>query len=309
MPRGRRRDDRRDLQAVPRQGDQGDPSPRARGRGGRGGAPVAQPTGHPLGTIFLLKYGPQAQELQEGVAFHGRAGHALKRSLERLHVDPSEVFGTNCVKFAGADDETCRAWLRRELRIVQPQLVVVMGDDALAFVNELAFPLSHAARGDAGRAAALHADDRGARRPRHRLVARRAACEDTLLERLQARRPLVGRAAALLALVAALVAWYEVGAAPGRAGRSGRASLLIALVADAGDVRARLARAAALATQPRLAARRRAVGAARASALALRSVDLPVLANFGKLGGVTLPRLARSSGSSRSSRGSCSSRC
>jgi uracil-DNA glycosylase len=106
------------------------------------GAPVAQPTGHPLGTIFLLKYGPQTQELEEGVAFYGRAGHALKRSLERLHVDASEVFGTNCVKFAGADIETCRAWLRRELRIVQPRLLVVMGDDALAFVNELGFPLS-----------------------------------------------------------------------------------------------------------------------------------------------------------------------
>jgi uracil-DNA glycosylase family 4 len=106
------------------------------------GAPVAQPTGHPLATIFLLKYGPQTQELEEGVAFYGRAGHALKRSLERLHVDPSEVFGTNCVKFAGAELDTCRAWLRRELRIVQPRLVVVMGDDALAFVNELAFPLS-----------------------------------------------------------------------------------------------------------------------------------------------------------------------
>jgi uracil-DNA glycosylase family 4 len=106
------------------------------------GRPVAQPTGHPLGTIFLVKYGPQNQELEEGVAFYGRAGHALKRSLERLHVDASEVFGTNCVKFAGADIETCRAWLRRELRIVQPRLVVVMGDDALAFVNELGFPLS-----------------------------------------------------------------------------------------------------------------------------------------------------------------------
>ena len=105
------------------------------------GRPLAQPTGHPLGTIFLLKYGPQAQELQEGVAFHGRAGHALKRSLERLHVDPREVFGTNCVKFAGADAETSRAWLKRELRIVQPRLVVVMGEDALEFLNGLAFPL------------------------------------------------------------------------------------------------------------------------------------------------------------------------
>ena len=106
------------------------------------GAPVAQPTGHPLGTIFLLKYGPQAHELQEGVAFHGRAGHALKKSLERLRVDPVEVFGTNCVKFAGADEDLCRAWLRRELRIVQPRLVVVMGDDALGFLESIEFPLS-----------------------------------------------------------------------------------------------------------------------------------------------------------------------
>jgi uracil-DNA glycosylase family 4 len=106
------------------------------------GDPVAQPTGHPLGTIFLVKYGAQAQELQEGVAFHGRAGHALKRSLERLQVDPREVFGTNCVKFAGADDEVCRGWLKRELRIVQPKLVVIMGEDALGFVNSLEFPLS-----------------------------------------------------------------------------------------------------------------------------------------------------------------------
>jgi uracil-DNA glycosylase len=106
------------------------------------GAPVAQPTGHPLGTIFLLKYGPQAQELQEGVAFHGRAGHALKKSLERLRVDPAEVFGTNCLKFAGADGETSRAWLRRELRIVQPKLVVVMGEDALGFLNGIELPLA-----------------------------------------------------------------------------------------------------------------------------------------------------------------------
>ena len=107
-----------------------------------GGKPLAQPTGHPLGTIFLLKYGPQAQELQEGVAFHGRAGHALMKSLERLHVDAREVFGTNCVKFAGADLEASRAWLKRELRIVQPRLVVVMGEDALEFLNSLEFPLS-----------------------------------------------------------------------------------------------------------------------------------------------------------------------
>ena len=106
-----------------------------------GGTNTAQPTGHPLANIFLLKYGPQAPELQEGVAFHGRAGHALIKSLQRLHVDAMEVYGTNCVKFAGADLDMCRGWLKREVRIVQPKLVVVMGDDSLEFVNELEFPL------------------------------------------------------------------------------------------------------------------------------------------------------------------------
>ena len=106
------------------------------------GAPTALPTGHPLASIFLLKYGPQAQELQEGVAFHGRAGNALIKSLGRLHVDPMEVYGTNCVKFAGCDLALSSEWLRRELRIVEPKLVVVMGEDALEFLNGSRFQLS-----------------------------------------------------------------------------------------------------------------------------------------------------------------------
>jgi uracil-DNA glycosylase family 4 len=100
------------------------------------------PSGHPLATIFLLKYAPQPQEVQEGIAFHGRAGAALIKSLQRLRVDPLEVFGTNCLKFAAGTEEESRPWLGRELRIVQPKLVVVMGDEALRFLNELGFPLS-----------------------------------------------------------------------------------------------------------------------------------------------------------------------
>jgi uracil-DNA glycosylase len=107
-----------------------------------GGGFAAQPTGHPLANIFLVKYGAQASELQEGIAFRGRSGEAIKKSLQRLRVDAIDVYGTNCLKFAGADDELARGWLRRELRIVQPKLVVMMGDDTLRFFNELAFPLS-----------------------------------------------------------------------------------------------------------------------------------------------------------------------
>ena len=102
-------------------------------------------SGHPLADVFLLKYGPQASELQEGVAFYGRTGQAILKSLQRLRVDPTAIYGTNCLKFGvGNDDEQARGWLRRELHIVQPKLLVVMGEDTLGFVNALEFPLADA---------------------------------------------------------------------------------------------------------------------------------------------------------------------
>ena len=99
-------------------------------------------SGHPLADIFLLKHAPQAAEVQEGVAFYGRAGQALLKSLQRLHVDPLAIYGTNCLKFTGENEDEARPWLERELHIVQPKLVVVMGNNALEFLNGLEFPLA-----------------------------------------------------------------------------------------------------------------------------------------------------------------------
>jgi uracil-DNA glycosylase family 4 len=99
-------------------------------------------SGHPLADILLLKFRPQHSEIQEGVAFFGRAGQAILKSLQRLHVDPMAVYGTNCFKFDGGDEDQAAGWLTRELHIVQPKLVVVMGEDALSFLNGLEFPLA-----------------------------------------------------------------------------------------------------------------------------------------------------------------------
>lgn len=99
-------------------------------------------SGHPLADIFLLKWSPQPSEIHEGVAFFGRTGQALLKSLQRLGVDPLAVYGTNCLKFGTEDPEEARAWLTRELHIVQPKLLVAMGVRSAEFVNELAFPLS-----------------------------------------------------------------------------------------------------------------------------------------------------------------------
>jgi uracil-DNA glycosylase len=99
-------------------------------------------SGHPQADVFLLKYGPQTAEQHEGVAFFGRAGQAVLKSLQRLHVDPTAIYGTNCLKFSGADEEQAREWLAREIHIVQPKLIVAMGQDALSCLNAVRFPLA-----------------------------------------------------------------------------------------------------------------------------------------------------------------------
>ena len=56
-------------------------------------------SGHPLADVMLLKYSPQESEFLEGVAFYGRAGQAILKSLQRLRVDPMAVYGTNLRQF------------------------------------------------------------------------------------------------------------------------------------------------------------------------------------------------------------------
>ncbi|HEY5160645.1 MAG TPA: uracil-DNA glycosylase family protein [Gaiellaceae bacterium] len=109
---------------------------------GDGPRAVVLGSGHPLADILMLKFDPKPAEIQEGVAFFGRSGQAILKSLQRLHVDPMAIYGTNCLKLAGEDEDEARPYLLRELHIVQPRLLVVMGEQAVCFVNELNFPLA-----------------------------------------------------------------------------------------------------------------------------------------------------------------------
>jgi uracil-DNA glycosylase family 4 len=103
-------------------------------------------SGHPQADIFLLKHSPSAAEIEEGVAFYGRAGNALMKSFKRLGIDPLAVYGTLCVKCPVADPSLaageCVERVVEEIAIVQPRCIVVMGETALATLNELEVPLS-----------------------------------------------------------------------------------------------------------------------------------------------------------------------
>jgi uracil-DNA glycosylase family 4 len=102
-------------------------------------------SGHPQADVLLLKHAPMPSEIEEGVAFYGRSGTAVMKSLRRLDIDPLAVYGTLCVKCPVADTTLaapeCIARLVEEIAIVQPKIVVVMGHEALETLNELALPL------------------------------------------------------------------------------------------------------------------------------------------------------------------------
>ncbi len=103
-------------------------------------------SGHPRADVVLLKHSAGTAETEEGVAFYGRSGNAITKSLKRLSIDPLVVYGTLCVK-CPLDDPSlaggeCVARLVEELMIVEPRIVVVMGEPALETLNEVGVPLS-----------------------------------------------------------------------------------------------------------------------------------------------------------------------
>lgn len=111
-------------------------------------------SGHPQADIFMLKHAPMASEIEEGVAFYGRSGNALMKSFKRLGIDPLVVYGTLCAKCPIPEPDLaageCVARLVEELAIVQPKIVVVMGEPALRVLNGLSVPLSRPIEGREG---------------------------------------------------------------------------------------------------------------------------------------------------------------
>ena len=99
-------------------------------------------SGHPLGDILLLKHSPTQSEIHEGVAFFGRAGPGAPEVAAAAVGRPSCCVRDELPQVRDGGAGQARAGSTRELHIVQPKLLVAMGDETVAFVNALWFPLS-----------------------------------------------------------------------------------------------------------------------------------------------------------------------
>ena len=159
-------------------------------------------SGHPQADIFMVKHSARPSEVEEGVAFYGRTGNALMKSLKRLIIDPLAVYGTLCVKCPIADpaiaDPACVGRLAEELAIVSPKMLVVMGEGRADRHQRARCAAGSRARAGARRAPALHAVGRGSLRSQHRRVAGRGERQARVLVSLPGARQVVDRPAALL---------------------------------------------------------------------------------------------------------------
>ena len=109
-------------------------------------------SGSPQAEIMLVKWSAGLSERQEGVAFFGRAGTAVLKSAQRLGIDPLTLYGTLLVKCTHPDYDPGAQldWLRAEITIVSPGLVVVMGEPAAAALDALEHPLSEPLQPEVG---------------------------------------------------------------------------------------------------------------------------------------------------------------
>ena len=85
--------------------------------------------------IMLIGEGPGEQEDLQGLPFVGPAGKLLDDMLEMIYLDRTKVYIANIVKCRPPgnrdpqpqEQDACFGWLERQLRLLQPSIIVCLG--------------------------------------------------------------------------------------------------------------------------------------------------------------------------------------
>ena len=85
--------------------------------------------------ILFVGEGPGAHEDEQGVPFVGKAGQLLDDMLEMIYLDRTKVYIANIVKCRPphnrdpqfVEQKCCSEWLRRQIALVDPAIIVCLG--------------------------------------------------------------------------------------------------------------------------------------------------------------------------------------
>jgi len=94
--------------------------------------------GNPESKIAIVGEAPGHSEDQAGVPFVGAAGHLLDNILAAMRLDRSKVYIANVVKCrppanrvpSEQERENCRPFLSRQLAVLKPSVLVLLGSTA-----------------------------------------------------------------------------------------------------------------------------------------------------------------------------------
>jgi uracil-DNA glycosylase family 4 len=99
-------------------------------------------SGNPNSNLMIIGEGPGQQEDEEGVPFVGRAGQLLTKILESVDIHRDDIYVANTVKCRPPQNRTphqsemdaCRDYLVRQIQLVQPKIICLLGSAAVKSV-------------------------------------------------------------------------------------------------------------------------------------------------------------------------------
>ncbi len=99
---------------------------------------VVNSVGNPNADLMFIGEAPGADEDEQGEPFVGRAGQLLTKIIEAIDLTREEVFIGNINRCRPPENrqpqadevEVCKPYLFREIAVVKPQVIVVMGNTA-----------------------------------------------------------------------------------------------------------------------------------------------------------------------------------
>lgn len=95
--------------------------------------------GNPKARVMFIGEGPGADEDIQGLPFVGKAGKLMNEAFKGLGINREEVYIANIVKCRPPNNRTplkeeaasCINYLRNQVMIIKPEIIVLMGNTAL----------------------------------------------------------------------------------------------------------------------------------------------------------------------------------
>jgi DNA polymerase len=115
---------------------------------------VVYGTGNPNADLMFIGEAPGRDEDLQGEPFVGRAGQLLTDIIKAMKLTRDDVYITNVVKCRPPDNrnpepdelEACRPFIRRQIALIKPRVIVTLGKFALQSLLERSYSIT-AARG------------------------------------------------------------------------------------------------------------------------------------------------------------------